>query len=277
MGKRQRLLTDEQIDWLKSNSWQKRPQMIADEMNAKFGLNLTKAQIMNQMTTYHVVNGLYGKQLPGERSKCSMFSLEQEAYLKSVNHGKTTRDMQRVIMEYTGKNLTLDQVKGWRARNHLDSGMTGWFQRNNPPVNKSKKLEEVVGKERAEKIKKAIKPTLFKKGNIPHNHVEVGTKIKDSNGYWKLKVAEPNKWKWIHRMVWEEVHGPLKAGEAVIFLDGNPDHIELSNLMALTYEDLMRVNSPTSFGGFTEDPELNRTIAQTAKLLSLSSEKKKDG
>src|SRR5438270_419068 len=66
----------------------------------------------------------------------------------------------------------------------------------------STRLDGVVG--RATRFRKGLVPwnlgktgymganrTSFRKGQTPHNHVAVGTKVKDCEGYWKVKVREP--------------------------------------------------------------------------------------
>ena len=63
--------------------------------------------------------------------------------------------------------------------------------------------------------------TRFKKGNISHTKVPVGTTVMATDGYLKAKVAEPNKWKWLHRMRWEELHGPIPKWMMLVFKDGN--------------------------------------------------------
>lgn len=79
--------------------------------------------------------------------------------------------------------------------------------------------------------------TTFKKGNIPANKVEIGHERKDVDGYWLVKVAEPNVFKHKHRVLWEQHYGPIPKGSVVSFIDGNPDNICIENLRMETKKD----------------------------------------
>lgn len=85
--------------------------------------------------------------------------------------------------------------------------------------------------------------TRFAKGMRPHNAVDVGTRLRDSEGYWKEKVGEPRRWQYCHRAAWEAVHGPVPRGMALLFRDGNKDHYQIENLQLVPRRDLMARNS----------------------------------
>lgn len=85
--------------------------------------------------------------------------------------------------------------------------------------------------------------TQFRKGAMPHNHVPVGTKRKATIGQWKVKVAEPDEWRFVHRMNWEEAHGPIPRGKVLRFKDGNQDNCDLSNLELVTRREIMARNT----------------------------------
>ena len=55
-------------------------------------------------------------------------------------------------------------------------------------------------------------PTKFKKGTMPKNHRNVGSLRWSSDGYYEIKVKEPNKWMHFHRYVYELAHGPIPKG-----------------------------------------------------------------
>lgn len=100
------------------------------------------------------------------------------------------------------------------------------FTSGHTPANKGKKMSpELYAK---------CAPTMFKKGNIPGNHREVGSERVNKDGYVEIKVAEPNKWKAKHRVIWEAANGPVKKGYNVQFKDGNPKNITLENLYLIS-------------------------------------------
>ena len=141
----------------------------------------------------------------------------------------------------------------WRLRHGIKTGRTGHFHTpENPGFIPPKGVRMSPG-------------TEFKKGHLPHNTVSLGTKVKDRDGYWKIKVAEPNKWEYIHRLIWEEAHGKLPRHVPVVFLNQNKDDLRLENLMAITRGDLATLNHTMKL---STDAEINKTMIVAAKLKS---------
>lgn len=55
--------------------------------------------------------------------------------------------------------------------------------------------------------------------------------------------GETRDWKLAHRLVWEELHGPIPAGHIIVFRDGNSQNLEPSNLEMITEAERMRRHS----------------------------------
>lgn len=104
------------------------------------------------------------------------------------------------------------------------------FKKGHVPPNKGKKWDEYLSKENQQRIRS----TCFKKGQMPKNHKPVGWERKAVDGYWEVKVAEPNQFKAKHRILWEQHHGPIPKGVNIVFIDGNPENIVIENLRAET-------------------------------------------
>lgn len=105
------------------------------------------------------------------------------------------------------------------------------FKKGSVPMNKGKKVSpEVYAK---------CQPTMFKKGNIPHNHKEVGSERIDRDGYIMVKVAEPNKWRLKHRIIWEQVNGAIPKGYNVQFKNHNPQDCRIENLYLISQAEQM--------------------------------------
>lgn len=94
--------------------------------------------------------------------------------------------------------------------------------------------------------------TEFKKGHIPQTWKPVGTETVRSDGYTWVKLAEPNKWREKHRLIWEATNGQIPAGHAVIFADGNRQNVVLENLMLVKRSQLVRLNQNNLIGGSAE-------------------------
>lgn len=103
--------------------------------------------------------------------------------------------------------------------------------------------------------------TQFTSGHLPHNHVPIGTEVLASDGYLKIKVAEPNKWEWTHRHNWEAVHGAIPKGMVLVFRTADHTNCSVDNLELITRRELMSRNTIQRF-----PPELKQTIRLLGKL-----------
>ena len=110
------------------------------------------------------------------------------------------------------------------------------FQKGSVPPNKGKKVSpEVYTK---------IQPTMFKKGSTPVNHRDVGAERVNVDGYIEIKVAEPNRWRLKHRVMWEQVNGKIPRGYNVQFKNHNPLDCRIENLYLISKADqLAKENS----------------------------------
>lgn len=84
---------------------------------------------------------------------------------------------------------------------------------------------------------------MFKKGNVPHNHREVGSERINVDGYIEVKVAEPGKWMVKHRIIWEQHNGPIPPGYNVQFKNHNPLDCRIDNLYLISKSEQMRTEN----------------------------------
>lgn len=128
---------------------------------------------------------------------------------------------------------------------------SGCFKKGFTPWNKGKK--GVNGKSK----------TRFKKGNVTWNKRQIGDERIDLDGYVYIKVAEPNKWKLKHRVIYEQNHGEITSNTLIRFFDNNPLNMNIDNLYAVTKQEngiLNRIN-------FANEPtELKPAILALVKL-----------
>ncbi len=109
--------------------------------------------------------------------------------------------------------------------------------------------------------------TTFKKGNRPANSVPVGTIRKNTDGYMRKKIAEPNKWIFVSHLVWEEHNGPIPKGYAVFHVNGVFSDDRIENLMLMTKSEVSRANSLVRKLKLTSsDDEIRKSIALYAKI-----------
>ena len=161
---------------------------------------------------------------------------EMVEFMMNFIPGHEESEIRAEFLEKFGIELTESQIGNFKHKYHVKSGTNGGrFKKGQKAHNKGKKVS-------AETYRK-VKPTMFKKGNIPHNHREIGSTRIDTDGYIMIKIAEPNKWQLLQRYVWEKENGrKLQKNECVIFLDGNKENFDSDNLMAIKRSELARVN-----------------------------------
>ena len=119
---------------------------------------------------------------------------------------------------------------GYLSCNHPNN-VACRFTKGHPSPNKGKKVSpEVYAK---------MSRTMFKKGQQPVNHREVGSERVNVYGYIEIKVAEPNRWKLKHRVIWEQVNGAIPRGHNVQFKNHNPLDTRIENLYLISKADQM--------------------------------------
>ena len=172
--------------------------------------------------------------------------------------------MAELIKENYGREYTEGQIKRYYANHHLNSGLTGYFEKGHQPANKGKKVSPEV----YEKIKR----TMIKPGNRPPKTANVGDIVKATVGYYKIKVAEPNVWEWCHVRAWQQAYGEIPEGMMVSFKDGNKANWELENLMLVSKEENIVLNNMhLRF----DRAEMTESGLLVAKLMCAAKERRK--
>lgn len=155
-----------------------------------------------------------------------LLTKEQHEYLVSINKGRTSNETTEMMNRKFNLNLKVSQIRCYRKNHNLTCGVVTRFEKGHVPMNKGTKVTspEVLAK---------CSKTWFKKGHITHNRVSVGTEIIDSDGYRKVKIAEPNVWKFKHRLVWEQNRGEIPAGKMITFINGDRKDCRIENLILI--------------------------------------------
>lgn len=192
-----------------------------------------------------------------------------------------SKDLAEMVNEEFGTDYTPMQIKAFRQRNGIKSGITGWFQKNHSPGNKGKKIEEYVkDPARIEEIRRRLAPTQFKKGERPMNELPVGSislRRKDGKIDYKfIKVQMEggmwDRWKPLHRFVWEEHNGPVPEGMCVCFKDGDPLNCDISNLMLAKRQEIATMAKKDLW---SEDPDLTETAIYLIRLQQAANARKR--
>lgn len=178
---------------------------------------------------------------------------EEKLYLKEITPGRHYKEIQELMYEKFNHQFTISQIKSAISRYKLNTGFTGRFEKGHVPVNKGTKG-----------ILKANK-TSFKKGQIPKNVRPVGSERVNIEGYTEIKIAEPNKWRLKHRVLYEEYHNvKLNSNESIIFMDGDRSNMSKENLTLVTRQELLKLNK---LNLMSSNAELTETGLNVAKLI----------
>lgn len=248
-------------DNIKGTRYYEMAQMIKD----KFGIEISESAMHSYCTNHKLRNGLFHKP-EGIRTR-KLTTPEMDEFILANNHMRPAKELAQMVNEKFGTSLTPEQIKAYRSRNKLDSGLTGYFPKGHVSHNKGKKMSPEV-------YEKA-KSTMFKKGQRPHNTHPVGTEIQDAKDHYTyVKIAEPNVWKQKHHIIWEEHNGPIPEGMIITFLDGDNTNIEISNLAMVSRSEhaIMTTHKLRS-----KNPELTKAGINVAKLNDLMNKLKKKG
>lgn len=94
-------------------------------------------------------------------------------------------------------------------------------------------------------------PTQFKAGHRGGRAVDIyqpiGAERISKDGYIQRKINNDRpfqqRWRGLHIINWEAINGPLPAGHALVFRDGNKRNCDPENLELVTRAELMLRNS----------------------------------
>jgi len=160
------------------------------------------------------------------------YTEEQQIFICENVKGKQTNELTELLNKQFGLTLGTNQIRAFKKNHGMSSGIDAKFRKGQAPFNKGKKKYWVGGED-----------TQFKKGNKPHNYLPIGTERVNGDNYIDIKIAEPNKWKGKHILVWEEQNGPVPKSGCVIFGDGNNRNLNLDNLICVSRSQLLGLNS----------------------------------
>lgn len=179
---------------------------------------------------------------------------EQREWFRENCRGKNYRQIAEAFTERFDIEMSAVRVKSFMQRNHLRTGLPQRFQLGHIPYNKGKHMKPP--------------PNVFKPGNIPHNHLPVGTERVQKHGYLYVKIAEPNIWRPKSVLFYEAAFGPVPEGYHVVFADRDIRNFNIWNLKAVPVSEISTINrlglpyySPASL-------ETARYVARLASAIS---------
>lgn len=166
----------------------------------------------------------------------------------------TSQLYNRVFSMGIKKNPRIKALQNRELR--LASGIKYRFQPGQVAHNK--------GKQMSSELYNKVAPTMFKKGNKPHNtrgdHATSIRYDKTGKAYIYYKIAD-SQWVLYHRWIWEQANGPIPAKHIIRFIDGDTMNVELSNMECIPMRENAIRNSINRFPN-----ELQTVIRLKSKL-----------
>ena len=189
------------------------------------------------------------------------YTQEQKEFIIKNNYMKSSKELADMFNNEFNTNVSYRQIEYFRHNHHLNSGLTGRFEKGHTSWNKGTK-----GLTHANK-------TSFKKGNIPQNHKPVGYERINVDGYVEIKVAEPNVFKLKHRVIYENIYGKIPDNHNVVFADGNKLNLDPDNLIIVSKSEMLIMNNNKLF---MNERELTKTGSSIAKVIDKTNKIKND-
>lgn len=232
---------------------------------------------------------------------------EKEVEFLRVNHkAYSLVDLTREFNDEFGLNQTNSAIRNALAKRGLRSGRKSGYKKGYKPLpytheqiefieeeykrfttpELTLKFNEHFQQDRTEHaIRSAIKRheivCIRKRGMSPREVKALGyERICSQTGSIMVKIDEPDPYmssktrhRHKHKVIWEEVNGPMPDGHCLRFLDGDKMNCKLENLGLFTRGENMHLNHL----GFNNAPdELRETIILVAKLRAKATERKRE-
>ena len=179
---------------------------------------------------------------------------EDDATIRALYQTHSAREIGEQLARSTGavfqraNDLGLRKTRDWiadRARlamqNPAHGGHAHQFKPGLSPWNKGTHFH--AG---GRSVETQFKPGTLQGRALSLRH-EIGALRINADGYLDRKINDDlpmhKRWRAEHTLVWEAANGPLPAGCAIVFKDGDKTHITLDNLECITRSELMKRNT----------------------------------
>ncbi|QLB23358.1 HNH endonuclease signature motif containing protein [Phocoenobacter skyensis] len=187
------------------------------------------------------------------------YSKAELIWIELNQKGKSRKDLTLEFNSKFNRKLSVAHLSALCKRRNWKNGLSGQFVKGAVSWNKGKK--GLTGPNR----------TSFKKGEIPPKTLPVGSTRLSVQGYYEIKISEPNKWALMHREIWTNHYGEIANNEVIVFKDGDKSNCDIENLMKINRGALCIANRY-----FSKYPnKLKETVYLMAQLKYKSSQRGK--
>lgn len=189
-----------------------------------------------------------------------------EEYIPGHHYNEIVAEFERRF----NVQITQEQVHSYTRNHKIKTGFNGQYKKGYIPPNKGKTWDDYLTKDQQERARM----TTFKKCNIPHNKARIGDEaLTTGDNYVKVKIGEPNKWEFKHKLVWREHFGEIPPGMAITFRDGNRQNCSIENLRLVSKRALTHIAKFCNTEGKARDTAI--TLAELR--LKIKDRRQQDG
>jgi hypothetical protein len=213
---------------------------LTELFNKRFGLSLNRTSISSVCVYYKMNFGRIHK-----------YTAAEIRFLKGKVVGRSYAELTDLFNRRFGLSFTVTRLSGTLKRLNLSNGRDARFRPGQVPFNKGRKGVYAAGCEKG----------WFRPGQMPQTWQPVGTEVIDEYGYTKVKTRNPRTWKYKHRLIWEEAHGKVPRGHAVIFADGDKTNLVLKNLLLVSRAELAVMNHCGLISGHRDLTMVGKAVA----------------
>lgn len=207
-----------------------------ERFSVKYCMNFTEAKIKAYKHNHCLKSGTKGG---APKGFSTVYPKGMEEFVRSIAKGKTSRELVEAVNKKYGKDtINHTKMRTYMKNHKITNGIDCRFKKGNVPANK--------GAQMSEEQYKTCKGTMFKKGHKALNTMKLGEHTHTTDGYVIKKVQEEGiqreRFKFLHKEVWEKYNGPIPKGMIVGFLDGNKDNCSIDNLFLIDKATNLRLN-----------------------------------
>lgn len=229
---------------------------IAEEVRKRFGYEITLGAVKSYKTNHNIPSGTFCGIRAGQPT--DLYPAEVMDYIMENYRGCGPTEMAGRLNREFGTAYSREQIKAFYKNRKLDSGITCHWEKGHVPYNKGRHPE----------TRGRMAETQFKKGHTPANKLPVGTEIVKDDGYLWRKTGEGcREWRQVHRIIWEEAHGPIPEGKILTFLNGDKTDVRLENLALIDLSINATMNNKNRRSRYAEVTEANIALTTLEKTL----------
>ncbi len=184
---------------------------------------------------------------------------EMIEYVRNIYPHYTNKEIAQMLKERYGITVRPMSLRNLHHKYKYEDKLVnvGCFKKGHDIWNK--------GKPMSDEMREKVKPTWFKKGNVPANRRPIGSTRVDKDGYVVKKVSK-KQWKLYQRCVYEQAHGiKLNKDDIVLFADGDTRNFDIDNLVRVTREELLYLNQE---GLISSDQDITKVGVGVARLIA---------